>query len=266
MFITLLHSIWRTSSSVHSRPPEDFLSQFQSGGTATVICENWVSRIVGRGEDPLGLGRWSFFTLRGKGSRKVTIITAYNASPTTGDTTNFRQQQRVLTSLHHQYHQCTSAQPRRQFILNLQSLIESLIQDGHDIILVMDTKSTYDPDVSTKSHHLKYQPGVPTLDIKHNGHLSTLIATCGLLDPLAHQHSSRPFPPSHICGSERIDFILVFPGIMGTVCSSGCFPIHALFNSDNRACFIDINSTSLFAAPAYEIAPPYISSTLPSGS
>lgn len=62
--------------SVVSRAPEDFLPQYEPGGTVIIICENWISRVIVEGEDPLGLGRWSFLTLRGKGVRK---ITAYDA-------------------------------------------------------------------------------------------------------------------------------------------------------------------------------------------
>jgi hypothetical protein len=92
-FTSLLHRTWRTSMHQVSRSPEDFLSQYQPGGTATILCDNWVSRVVDRGEDPIGLGRWSYITLRDKGQMKLTIVTAYNASYSQGDTTNFRQQQ-----------------------------------------------------------------------------------------------------------------------------------------------------------------------------
>lgn len=96
----ILRHTWQASVSSVSKPPEEFLSQNQPGGTATILCDNWVSLSVGRGEDPMGLGRWSYITLCGKGSKLITIITAYNASYNTGEMTNFRQQQRVLTQLH----------------------------------------------------------------------------------------------------------------------------------------------------------------------
>jgi hypothetical protein len=45
---------------------------------------------MARGEDPMGLGRWSYVILRGKGAKKVAIITKrgplswrYNGQPTT---------------------------------------------------------------------------------------------------------------------------------------------------------------------------------------
>lgn len=73
----ILHKTWQASVSSVSKPPEEFLSQHQPGGTATILCDNWVSRLVGKGEDPMGLGRWSYLTLRGKGAKLITIITAH---------------------------------------------------------------------------------------------------------------------------------------------------------------------------------------------
>jgi len=229
-----------------------FLFQYQAGGTV-VICNNWVSRITNKGEDPLGLGRWSFFTLRGKGLKKVIIITTYNASPTSSDTTNFRQQQRCLTSLHHAHNQHVTAQPRRQLILDLKAWIEHLVAQDHDIILAMDSNCAYDPKHTVPVHPLPYLPGVPTIDRKHNGALSTLLSTCGVADPLACQYSSCPFPASHIQGTNQIDYIFTSTTLLSAVIASGCLSFPSLFNSDHRAYYLDIDSILLFADPAYEI-------------
>jgi hypothetical protein len=196
---------------VTSKSPEEFLSNSQPGGTATVICENWTSRVIDRGKDPLGLGRWSYVTLRGKGTTKETVVTAYNATTSSGDTSNFQQQQRVLSRLHREHDQRVAAQPRRQFILDFQGWLESRIDDGHELIVGMDINDTYNPDTPGTRHPLQYNPDLPTVTSSHNRKLSTLIASCGLKDPLAMQHESRPFPASHIRGSKRIDFLLVTP-------------------------------------------------------
>jgi hypothetical protein len=88
LFHNALQKTWLNSSSSISRSPEDFLLQFQPGGTATIICDNWISRILEKGEDHKALGRWFCVTLREEGQRKIVFITAYNASYNTGDTTN----------------------------------------------------------------------------------------------------------------------------------------------------------------------------------
>ena len=184
-----------------------------------------------------------------EGYKRVTIVSAYNASLTTGDTTNFRQQQRVLTHIHQLHKQTVQALPRRQFILDLHPWLEHLIQADHDIILAMDADSTHDPDTSCSPHPLSYKEGIPTIDKQHNGTLATSVSSCSLVDPLARQHST-PFPASRIRGLEHIDFILFTPCI-----ASGCLSFHSLFNSDHRPYFLDLNAMTLFSVPAYEIQP-----------
>jgi hypothetical protein len=194
-------------------------------------------------------------TLRGKGQKLITIVTAYNATYTTGDTTNVWQQLRVLTHLHVRHIQHINANPRHQFILDLQAWLEHRIHLGQDIILCMDANGTYDLDNSVSSHSLKYVEGVPTIDHKHDGKLSTLISTCHLLDPLAHHHSTRPFPASHIRESQQIDFILTTPNIFPTAIASGSMSQHFLFRSDHRTYYVDFSAEALFSDTAYEIQP-----------
>jgi len=194
----LLLRTWPDSNFQTSKSPETFLSNHQPGGTATIICGNWVSHSIDKGEDPYGLGWWSFMTLRGKGIQKVTVITAYNACPTTGATTFHSQQPRTLSRLQHQHDLPLHTQPRKQFYWDLQVWITHLQDTDHDIILAMDSNDSYDPDLPGDFHHshpLTFTPGVPTLGGNHNGKLSTFIHSCGLVDPLARQHSTRPFPP-----------------------------------------------------------------------
>jgi hypothetical protein len=45
---------------------EDFKGINQPGGTSTILMDSCTSRVVNKGTDPFGLGRWSFITIRGK--------------------------------------------------------------------------------------------------------------------------------------------------------------------------------------------------------
>jgi hypothetical protein len=76
----MLRRTWNQTTIATSRAVEPYISSYQPGGTATIICDNWTSRVIGRGENPHGLGRWSYIILRGRGTKKVAIITAYNVS------------------------------------------------------------------------------------------------------------------------------------------------------------------------------------------
>jgi len=187
---------------------------------------------------------------------KITVVTAYNATFSLGDTTNFQQQIRVLSQQHRQHGQRVSPQPRRQFILDLQGWLEFKKEEGHELIVGMDANDTYDPDAGGISHSVSYTPDRPTISPAHPGKLSTLIATCGLRDPLAIQHTTRPFPASHIRGSKRIDFLLVTPRLVLAVLHSGSLAFHSMFHSDHRAYYLDFDAFLLFADPACEITPP----------
>jgi hypothetical protein len=63
----ILRPIWQTSSTQTSHLTDEFESVYQPGGTSTTICNNWTSRVLEKGSDPYGLGRWSYFVLQGKG-------------------------------------------------------------------------------------------------------------------------------------------------------------------------------------------------------
>ncbi len=100
IFGQMLRHTWINSVYQTSWAQEPFLSNYQPGVTATIICDNWASRVMDKREDPMGLGRWSYITLRGKGTKWVVIVTAYNICTThnsnSGDTTAYKQQHRIL--------------------------------------------------------------------------------------------------------------------------------------------------------------------------
>jgi hypothetical protein len=81
-----LKSIWRQSAFQTSLCSETFTSNYQPGGTATMAFNTWTCRIIQRGEDPFGLGRWSYITLRGAKDKKITVVTGYRVCNTTTNT------------------------------------------------------------------------------------------------------------------------------------------------------------------------------------
>jgi len=70
-FSAAIHNTWHNSASTVSKSPAEFIADYQPGGTATLILDNWTSRVIDKGEAPLGLGRWTFMTLRGKAPRSL---------------------------------------------------------------------------------------------------------------------------------------------------------------------------------------------------
>ncbi len=216
--------------------------------------------MIGKGEDPQGLGRWSYIILRGRGTKKNAIVTAYNVSQKyhleRGERTAYKQQFRILSAAIREQNINVAPHPRRQFMLDLQAWLEHLIQNDHEIILAMDANEAYNPDVPGIVRSLTYQAGKLTSDKSHDGKLSTLIASCGLCDPLARQHPERPFPASYFRGQTRIDYILVTSKLLDAVQSSGSLPLYSLFQGDHRPYYIDLTAAIAFADNAYEIARP----------
>ena len=64
------------------------------------MVDCWTSRVHSKGQDPYGLGRWSYITLKGKQDSLITIITAYRvcqkSSSSTGLKTAYIKQLRAL--------------------------------------------------------------------------------------------------------------------------------------------------------------------------
>jgi len=240
---------WHHSTFITSHLKEDITGEIQPGGTLTFITNNWTSRVIDRGTDPYGLGRWTYITLRGQQGTKVTIVTAYRVCPQTlasiGPNTSTAQQYRTLSKEFRESDLVSDPKPRLQFIVDLQAWLEYKIQDQHSIILVLDanegiqgTKGSYYP--------LEFTLGKPISTKGHDGSLATLIHTCGLCDPLCIQHTEYPPPPTYSRGKDRIDYILVSTGLLPSVLRTGIFPYDHIFITDHRPCYIDFDSKILF--------------------
>ena len=167
---TAIRDLWETTSFQPSQHPEAFRSQLQRGGTLQIITDRWVSRIQSKGINPYGLGRWSYTTLKGKGSKTIVLITAYRPCKDSldgaGDKTVYMQHFRTLLAHANTLQSTETPNPYRQFILGLQAWIEMLQNEGYSIILCLDgneniscTKGSY--------HPLDYNDGIFIKSMQH---------------------------------------------------------------------------------------------------
>jgi len=248
---------WSHSCIQPSQGAELFDISFQPGGTLTAVVDCWTSRVEEKGVDPYGLGRWSFIALRGATNSKIYIVTAYRVcdNKDSGPKTAYRQQFRHLSEVFRKTKTVRSPNPYNQCILDLQAWLENIVQQGHLIILCLDSNEDI-TETAPAFIPLTYSEGTHALHPAHNDSLATLVTTCGLVDPLAHQHMLRPFPPTYNRGRSRLDYILVSASILPMVQCSGILPYQALFHSDHRSCFVDINPTLLFGNQTAELVPP----------
>lgn len=100
---SILHStvknMWKHSISSHSHTADSFKTHKQPGGTLTLVCGNWTSRVIEHGQDPYRLGRWSFVVLHGKNDIRMLIVMAYRECTQTASSAG----PKTLTS--QQFHQ-----------------------------------------------------------------------------------------------------------------------------------------------------------------
>jgi len=228
---------------------EHFDSHNQPGGTLTTVVGNWTSRIIERGVDPYNLGRWTYFTLRGRNNIKILLATAYRVCTQTvssaGPNTSTAQQFRSLSQQFRQANLTYDPKPRHQFIVDLQAWLESKINNGYSIILGIDANEGI-RDQTGKFTPLQFSLEQPIPTKGHDCTLSTLLYTCGLIDPLTSQHTEQPPPPTYSRGKERIDYIFISSHLLPAVQRTGIFPYDHIFISDHRPGYIDFNSELLF--------------------
>lgn len=140
-------------------------------------------------------------------------------------------------------------------MLDFQSWLEYLATEDHQFIVAMDANAVYDPDGTATQHTLEYMNASLTVSPQHDGNFSTLVTTCNLCLPLAHQHTIRPFPASHISGRKQIEYIFVSKTILPAVLRSGVLSHHSLTKGDHRPYYLDFDASILFSDPAYNIEP-----------
>ena len=111
-----------------------------------MVVDHLSMRVVKAGEDPSGLGQWSYPSMEGQGGRKITFITAYHIckGAMKGVSTSCKQQLRVINEQEMRKGITTStpdtAYLRVKFVTDLLVFIQSLQEDGHAIGLGMQMK------------------------------------------------------------------------------------------------------------------------------
>jgi len=91
----------------------------------TAVVDRWTSRVHSKGQDPYGLWRWSFVTLRGKQDSLITIVSAYRVSQKSSSSLGvkmaYMQEYRSLQSHLLESNKLQIPEPNRQFIMDLQA-------------------------------------------------------------------------------------------------------------------------------------------------
>ncbi len=194
--------------------------------------------------------------LKGKSDINICEIIAYRVcnDKYTGPKTAYQQQRRHLAALFRQTAKVLVPDPFKQFVLDLQSWITSIQQDGTHIILCLDNNEELLPNegqlvslpVST----------TPVVHKTHDGRMETLVRSVGLVDALRHQHPSATYPATYNRGKKRIDLILVSVSLLPAVKRSGILPYNSIFQGDHWPCYIDLDAAEAFGGQTASILPP----------
>jgi hypothetical protein len=205
---------------------------FLPGGTATIVANNWTGRISDSGEDPHGMGRWSFVRTKGKTAQKLLVVTVYQVCKqsirTAGDTTAFSQQWHHLRASGNE-----SPDPRKQFSCDLSNFLDQFPSDH--IIIAGDLNSWLrDPHDDKRFGELV---------LKHR-----------LQDILVKTHGTASEIPTRKEG-RRIDYILATEDVANAVINCGALHFDHVVDSDHRGLFLDLDIDTLLGG-----RPPTLSS------
>ena len=230
------HKVLKASSTHHhgavSSAKLDLRSDHQPGGTAVSVRNKWASRFLDKGSDTLG--RWSWVTLTGQGTIKITFISGYrvcDGAPQSSITsqTARSQQEWLYAALG-----IPQVNLRKQFTIDMIKLIGGFQRSGHDIVLMMDAN---EPSTCGSA--------VDTISLK-----------CGLVDAHSLTTTTTAAPATYHRGSKKIDFILVSPRTASAIRAASILALLDGYLSDHRALVVVFDERTLFSGGTSKIVAP----------
>jgi hypothetical protein len=209
---------WRDNNEdckiVHSSSTAPVLNFTKPGGNMVGITGPLVGRVRDTITDPYG--RWCGYTLIGRDTKEILVLTAYNVSQyknaKVGDDTLFNQQ----ISLY-KLNNIREPDPKQIFIDDLTVLIQKARKEDKDVILTGDFNELVGDDP--------------------RGMAKVLAAGC-LTDVHGHQHGQVDIT-TYTRGVKRLDYVFVTPRLVDHILRSGYESFHARIASDHRGYFVD---------------------------
>jgi hypothetical protein len=157
----------------------------QFGGTAIFSINQAAHRVIEKGYDKTLLGRWSWTRFQGKNGQTLRIIVSYRPNPPQGPHTGYAQQNAYLHSVRRDI--C----PRKAFLADLVEDLTDFIEQGDNIILMLDGNSNMkqsDSKMAKEQLHL----------------LEAILDRHGLDDPATHKRNSTSTPIDGIWNTQGL--------------------------------------------------------------
>ena len=234
--LTSFHKVLTTVSTYHqgtvSSARMKWPHDYQPGGTAVSVRNKWAARLLDKGSDDLG--RWSWITLAGRGTTRITFVSAYRVcdgaaeAPITARTVRAQQEWMYADRGH------ATINLRQQFVVDLKEQLKAWKKAGNDLVVMMDANEPAGPGTA----------------------VDRLIYDCCLTDVHTRETEGCEPPPTYQRGSKKIDFVLVSARLATAVKARAILPIHDGYLSDHRALLVDFDSNIMFAGPTSEVVPP----------
>jgi hypothetical protein len=209
-----IRKIFYYSRTTHSESKVQTETSYKPGGTMTTIKGKWQSRVTSQGQDPRGLGRWSYMRIASKKSAMI-IATAYQPCVSQGPNTAWIQQWSLLREYGDR-----NPDPIKYFYSDLEKQILEWKSQGNEVLMMIDA-----------NEFIGDKPGG----------LTTIFGKMGMTELIRHRHPNATEPNTHVRGSKRIDYIFGTQKIRDNCEKAGILPFGVGYQSDHRAIFIEIN-------------------------
>ena len=156
----------------------EWKSEFQQGGVSLTVTKNLSNYSQDRGEDTMGLARWTWQKLEGQSRTKTVLIQIYRPVKNTKDYGSTYMQQRATLGV---------MDPIQKFDEDIMDMIDKFIEDEYQIIIMGDFNITLN--------------GKSVIEKELNSR--------GIRDPIQERYGRSRAPNTHIRGSVAIDGIFV---------------------------------------------------------
>ena len=210
-----------------SNSSEVTTSNYQPGGTCTAILGPWLSSAKLSGQDPTGMGRWSYIELEGKEARRIIILTGYrscNQNTKMGSATYHDQQIRILLSQGQ-----LNPDPRTTFLDDLILQIRTWRTQKKAVLICLDAnENVINPNLTQG--------------------IGRILTETDLFDLHYHRHPQHPRPATYNRGNTTIDVCMGSPEFVASMTAAAILPfgIPIQLTGDHRALILDFDSRVLF--------------------
>jgi hypothetical protein len=231
----------------YSTSKTKFGGRYKSGGTVTSALGNWSHRVVDSGSNATGCGHWIYVTYVGKIGKRLTYITVYRVcdQKDPGDIMAWKQKQNI------QYEYDTvrvgKIDPHKQTLVDLEYFVDDLRNKGHDVEIFIDANQNDRRCYRLQGHadHFESNTGF-NIDGRIDGSLKMFLQNAGLYNALNNKHGSKNVPPAREPGSKVTYYVCVSEGLLPHIAANGMLRQDAVFASDHRTFFMDLDVESYF--------------------